>query len=95
MLNATPWIRDDFLKILASKTPGMTPYTDDEGVDGEKGVARGMEGTAGMGDREANGEGNGGGNGNGGGRVGREEGGHRVEEDGGREGGSSIMQEYK
>ena len=30
VLNATPWIRDDFLKILASKTPGMTPYVDDD-----------------------------------------------------------------
>jgi hypothetical protein len=31
-LNATPWIRDDFLKVLASKTPGMSPYMDEEDV---------------------------------------------------------------
>eukprot|EP00596_Hydrurales_sp_CCMP1899_P005219 CAMPEP_0119044972 /NCGR_PEP_ID=MMETSP1177-20130426/36059_1 /TAXON_ID=2985 /ORGANISM="Ochromonas sp, Strain CCMP1899" /LENGTH=720 /DNA_ID=CAMNT_0007015955 /DNA_START=44 /DNA_END=2206 /DNA_ORIENTATION=+ len=26
VLNATPWIRDDFLNVLASKTPGMAKY---------------------------------------------------------------------
>lgn len=30
VLNSTPWIRDDFLKVLASKTPGMSPYMDEE-----------------------------------------------------------------
>ena len=31
VLNATPWIRDDFLKLLASKTPGMSPYIESDG----------------------------------------------------------------
>ena len=30
VLNATPWIRDDFLKLLASKTPGMSPYIESD-----------------------------------------------------------------
>ena len=35
VLNATPWIRDDFLKVLASKTPGMSPYLDDDAGEGD------------------------------------------------------------
>ena len=36
VLNATPWIRDDFLKVLASKTPGMSPYMNDDPDSNER-----------------------------------------------------------
>jgi hypothetical protein len=36
VLNATPWIRDDFLKVLASKTPGMSPYMNDDPDSSER-----------------------------------------------------------
>jgi hypothetical protein len=36
VLNATPWIRDDFLNVLASKTPGMSKYEVEDLEESEK-----------------------------------------------------------
>jgi hypothetical protein len=38
LLRATPWIKDDFLSVLAAKTPGMTYVNSDNDEEGGDGV---------------------------------------------------------
>ena len=43
VLKASPWIRDDFLAVLAERTPGMTYLRSEPGPEPEPGPGPGPE----------------------------------------------------